>query len=270
MEIKLLKTEKSTAHVEIIANAQEVAVEEGHTLTHMAGETTIKGFRKGKAPLNIVKTSLDPEKLKQKTIIHLLGHAIDQATKDLKLKIIANPRLVKEDTSKEDWTFTLEFPLYPQFELGDYQTKVKVALEKANLAEQAGRPENNDQRLKAAFDTLLDTVKMEVPQALLDEEVNRSLSRLVSQTESLNLTIEDYLKSIKKTPQSLREEYQKTANDSLRLDFLLFAIARDLKLTVGEDEVKSLQGAAQVKETDRPYLESVLLKRKAVDSLLKL
>jgi|CXWL01.1.fsa_nt_gi FKBP-type peptidyl-prolyl cis-trans isomerase (trigger factor) len=270
MEIKLIKTEKSTAYIEILASAKEVTEEETHTLAHMAEETTIKGFRKGKAPLNVVKNSLDPEKLKQRTVTHLLGHAIDQAIKDLKLKVIANPRLVKEDTLKPDWTFTLEFPLYPQFELGDYQPKVKAALKTLPAQIDDKQPGNNDKRLKVTFDTLLDTVKMEIPQALLDEEVNRSLSRLVSQTESLNLTIEDYLKSIKKTPQSLREEYQKTAAESLKLDFLLFAIARDQKLTVSEDEVKSLQGAAQVKETDRPYLESVLLKRKAVDSLLKL
>ncbi len=263
MEIKLLKSEKSTAHVEILASAAEVATEQTHTLEHMAAETTIKGFRQGKAPLNVVKTSLDPEKLKQKTVIHLLGHAIDQAVKDLKLKVIANPRLTKEDTGKDDWTFTLEFPLYPEFELGDYQAKIKAVYAK-------DKPDNDDKKLKAAFDTLLDTVKMEIPQVLIDEEVNRSLSRLVSQTESLNLSVPDYLKSIKKTPDQLREEYQKTANESLRLDFLLFAVARDLKLTVSEDEVKSLQGAAQVKEADRPYLESVLLKRKAVDSLLKL
>src|SRR3990167_9819843 len=263
MEIKLLKSEKSTAFVEVLAPAKEVATEEAHTLEHMAEETTIKGFRQGKAPLNLVKNSLDPEKLKQRTVGHLLGHAIDQAVKNLNLKVIANPRLTKEDTSKEDWVFSLEFPLYPEFTLGEYQARIKAAYTKA-------KPENDDKKLKVAFDTLLDSVKMEIPQALIDEEVNRSLSRLVSQTESLNLSVPDYLKSIKKTPEQIREEYQKTATESLKLDFLVFAVARDLKLTVTEDEVKSLQGAAQTKPEDKPYLESVLLKRKAVDSLLKL
>ena len=263
MEIKLLKSEKSTAFVEVLALAKEVATEEAHTLEHMAEETTIKGFRKGKAPLNVVKNSLDPEKLKQKTVSHLLGHAIDQAVKDLSLKVIANPRLTKEDTSQEDWVFSLEVPLYPEFTLGEYQARIKAAYTKA-------KPENDDKKLKVAFDTLLDSIKMEIPQTLIDEEVNRSLSRLVSQTESLNLSVPDYLKSIKKTPEQIREEYQKTAIESLKLDFLVFAVARDLKLTVGADEIKSFQSAAQVKDADRPYLESVLLKRKAVDSLLKL
>lgn len=270
MEIKLEKTEKSTAIVNVLASAKEVVAEENHTLEHMGQEATIKGFRKGKAPLNVVKNSLDPQKLKERTVIHLLGHAIDQAVKELKLKVIGNPHLIKEDTGKPDWSFTLEFPLYPEFELGDYQAKIKAALEKANLAEQAGRPQNDDKKLKVVFDTLLDSVKMEVPAALVDEEVNRSLGRLISQTETLNLSVADYLKSIKKTPEQLREEYQKTAIESLRLDFLLFAVARDLKLTVTENEVKSFQGAAQTKPGDKPYLESILLKRKAVDSLLKL
>lgn len=263
MQIKLDKIEKSTAFVNITASQAEVGEEENHTLTHMAEEVTIKGFRKGKAPLNLVKNSLDPEKLKERTIIHLLGHAIDQAIKELKIKVIANPRLVKQETKEGDWTFTLEFPLYPEFELGDYQERIKKAVAKA-------KPENEDKKLKVVFDTLLDTVKMEIPAALVEEEVNRSLGRLVSQTEALNLSIADYLKSIKKTPEQLREEYHKTATESLKLDFLLFAVARDQKLTVTDEEVKSLQGAADVKPDSRPYLESVLLKRKAVDSLLKL
>lgn len=263
MEIKLEKQEKSTAVVNIRIPAKEVGTEEQHTLEHLAEETTIKGFRKGKAPLNLVKNSLDPEKLKERTLTHLLGHAIDQAIKELKIKVISSPHLTKEDTNKADWTFTLEFPLYPEFELGDYQTRIKTALTKA-------KPENEDKRLKVVFDILLNSVKMDIPEALITEEVNRSLGRLVSQTEALNLSVADYLKSIKKTPEQLREEYHKAATESLKLDFLLFAVAKEMNLTVSEEEVKSLQGTADVKPESRPYLESVLLKRKAVDSLLKL
>lgn len=263
MEIKLEKQEKSTAVVTIVVPEKEVETEQQHTLAHLAEETTIKGFRKGKAPLNLVKNSLDPQRLKEKTTVHLLGHAIDQAVKDLKLKVIANPHLTKEDTSKPDWIFTLEFPLYPDFELGDYQAKIKAAVIK-------GKPENDDKKLKVVFDTLLNSIKMDVPEALVSEEVNRSLGRLVGQTETLNLSVSDYLKSINRTPEQLREEYHKTATESLKLDFILFAIAKEMKLTVSEDEVKLLQGAADVKPESRPYLESVILKRKAVDSLLKL
>ena len=263
MEIKLDKQEKNTAFVNITVASSEVQTEEQHTLEHLAEETTLKGFRKGKAPLALVKSSLNPEKLKERTIIHLLGHAIDQAVKELKLKVIANPHLTKEDTSKPDWNFILEFPLYPEFELGDYQSKISAALAKS-------KPDNEDKKLKVVFDALLDNVKMDIPQALVMEEVNRSLGRLVNQTEAINLSIADYLKSIKKTPDELREEYQKTATESLKLDFILFALAKEMKLTVSEEEVKSLEGAADVKPENRPYLESVLLKRKAVDSLLKL
>lgn len=269
MEIKLEKQEKSTAVVTIVIPEKEVEIEQQHTLAHLAEETTIKGFRKGKSPLNLVKNSLDPERLKEKTTVHLLGHAIDQAVKDLKLKVIANPHLTKEDTGKSDWTFTLEFPLYPDFELGDYQAKVKEAIAK-------GKPADDDKKLKVIFDALLNSVKMDIPEALISEEVNHSLGRLVSQTETLNLSVADYLKSINRTPEQLREEYQKTATESLRLDFILFAIAREMRLTVSEDEVKSLQEAAGVKPADsagkpenRPHLESIILKRKAVDSLLK-
>lgn len=263
MEIKLVETVKNTATVSASIPQNEVEEEQNHVLAELAKETTIKGFRKGKAPVNLVKDSLDPDKLKQRTVIHLLDHVIIKVIKDLKLKIVGNPQLIKSETEKEAWGFTLAFPLYPEVALGDYQEKVKKAKEKE-------KPDTEDKKIKVVFDVLIDGIQFDVPQALIDEEVNRALSRLVSQTETLNLSVADYLKSIKKTPEQLKEEYQKTAVESLKLDFILIAVTRDQKFEVTDEEIKKFQKTAGVDDNQAPYLKSILLKRKAVDYLLKL
>lgn len=263
MEIKLVKIEKNTAYLTISIDSARVSEEETHTLESLASETTLKGFRKGKAPLNLVKASLDPERIKERTVNHLLGHVLNDAIEEHKLKVIANPRLTKSETDKDTWTFELELPLYPEIKLGDYADSIKKAVAKA-------KPKDDDAKLKVVFDTLLDTIEIDIPDALIEEEVNHSLSRLVSQAQTLNLSITDYLKSLGKNAEQLREEYTKTATESLKLDFVIFAVAQEQKITVSEAEVEELQKTAQTKPEQAQYLKSILMKRKAVDYLLKL
>lgn len=264
MKLNLLKTEKSTAIVDFVVGQKEVVSEINHTLEHLALTTTVKGFRKGKAPLNLVKTQLKEGILETETLEHVISHAISDAIKELRLKVIANPSLLKSDTpANKDWSFTLSFPLYPEIKLNKYQDEIKV-----KVAKEA--PKDEDAKLKLVFDIIVDGSQCEIPQALVDEEVNRSLGRLISQAEALNLSIADYLKSINRTPEKLREEYQKTATTSLKLDFLLFAVAKEQNLKVEASEIDSLQKTSDVKVEQKPYLESILLKRKAVDYLLKL
>ena len=75
------------------------------------------------------------------------------------------------------------------------------------------------------FDTLLKTVKVDLPQILVDEEVNIQLARLLDEVRALGMTIEQYLKAKKLTHQQLRAEYQKTTQEMLRLNLALEAIA---------------------------------------------
>jgi len=264
MKLNLLKTEKSTATVECLIPVSEVTSEIDHTLEHLAVNMTVKGFRKGKAPKAMVKKELKEGILEQETIEHVLNHAISDAIRKFNLKLIGNPSLLKNDTPKDkDWTFTVAIPLYPEIDLKNYQERIKSALEKDS-------PKDEDAKIKIIFDQLVDGSVCEIPQSLIDEEVNRSLGRLIAQSETLNLSIADYLKSINRTPEKLREEYQQTANTSLKLDFLLFAVAKDLKIKVAKEEIDQFQKTSEVKEEQKPYLEAILLKRKAVDSLLKL
>ncbi len=263
MEVKLETTVKNTATIKVVISQAEVDAEQQHVLADLAKDTTVKGFRKGNAPLNLVKDALDPDKLKQRTIIHLLDHVVIKAIKDNKLKIVGNPLLIESETDKPEWKFTLSFPLYPEVKLGEYQAKIIAAVKK-------GKPTKEDEKIKVVFDALLDSIEFDVPRALIDEEVNHALSRLVHQTETLNLSVDAYLKSIKKTPEQLKEDYQKTAVESLKLDFILIGVAKDQKFAVTPEEIKKFEATAGMGEDQQSMLKGILLKRKAVDFLLKL
>ena len=91
----------------------------------------------------------------------------------------------------------------PKVTLGDYKKKLK------------GKTE--DELIKE----LTEVVKLEIPQMLIDEEVNERLSQLLSRIEKLGLQLEGYLKSVGKTVETLREEYQKQSKDAISLELIL-------------------------------------------------
>lgn len=263
MDIKLGELVKSSRTLTITATKEDREHEEGHVIEELKAGITIAGFRKGKAPLRLVREKIGEEKIREHVMSHLLSHGLSDAIKKESLQMVGNPKLTKTDSSGADWVFEVDVPIYPTIKLENYQDKIKKAKSKA-------KPETEEDKLKVVFDTLLELHKFDVPQILVDEEVDRALTRLVQQTQTLNLSVADYLKSLKKTPESLREEYFQTATESLKLDFLLFAVAKDQKISVTDTEIDNLAKTSEANPDQRSYLQAVLLRRRAVDYLLAL
>jgi len=257
----------------------------------------IKGFRKGKAPKNTVEKNIDKSAIYQKVLQSLLPDLLSTAIKTNNLKPISNPQL-KTISMQEghDWQFTLKIVEFPQFKLGKYKDHIRGALraskiwvpgdEKASSTQPKTSPEPKtqnkqtltDKRLKKVFDTLLEKIDVPVAKILIDEEVNRSLSKLLDQVQKLGLTIEQYLQSMGKNTDSLRKDYQKTAKTNLKLEFILHKIGDDLKIPVSEQEIQTMIDAlpdektkqAYQKPAQKNYLKGVVRKRKTIDALMKL
>jgi trigger factor len=72
---------------------------------------------------------------------------------------------------------------------------------------------------------MLESADVQLPQLLVDEEVNARLSQLVDQLTAVGLTVEQYLKTRNLDPVKLRSEYERTARDVLKLNLALDQIA---------------------------------------------
>lgn len=280
---KLVTSHKNTAQIEVTIPASVVADELEHAVSHLAPSVTVKGFRQGKAPLDLVKKELDPQKITEHALNHLLPHAVETAIKNHDIKPVALPTVsINNLDAGKDWIITLWFPLLPEFELGDYRSKIKQAKPADIWTPDQGKPDSKDvsreDETTKLFNALLSAYDFDVPESLVNEEVNQSLTRLLQQTQSLGLSIDDYLKSIGKTSDSLRQEYAKTATDNLKLEFVLAKISEDLNLQASDAEIDQLtaaSGDAELKKRlhnpqERRYLASIITKRKTIDALLKL
>lgn len=278
----ITSNEKSQATLLVVVDKSLVKQEKEKTLSHLAQGVTVKGFRQGKAPLDLIEKKLDPTKVTEHTINHLLPLMLKAAVDEHKLDLISYPKLqLTKLEPDQDWEFTLLAPLRPEIKLGDYKKAIKAGMPSDPSKpkdDSKDKEEKEKQRLQKLLEILLKEIKVEVPAILIDDEVQESLSRLLKQVQTLGLEIDEYLKSVGKTPQSIRDEYAKAASENIALELILAAIGADLKIEVSKPEIEALIAAsgdeATKKSLDTPsqrrHIMAILRQRKTITALLNL
>ena len=243
-------------------------------LKHAVTTTEIKGFRKGKAPTDTVEKTIGKQKLYQQAFNQVLTTAYNQAIKTHQLKPLLTPQIkpIKSEEN-QDWLIQLTTAQMPRVTLTGYQDVVKTALAKDKIwTPDKGQPQkptqdSQDKTLSLLFDSLLSHFKFPISQLLIDQEKHRALSRLLDQVNQLGMTIDQYLLSSGKTNHQLQQEYALTAETNLRLEFILQAIAQDLKIDPTDADIQKLIDKP-LQPQDKPYLKAVLTKRLTIDALL--
>lgn len=219
---------------QLIIPWEKVKSEYQKILSSAGTKAEIDGFRPGKAPLNLVEEKIGKSRIYQDVIDAVVPPAYREEVEKRGLKPIITPRLKPVKLSEnQDWEFEVAVVELPQVNLGDWEANISLALTPLKIVAdvkqvetEADKKAKDAKRLQAAFDTLLKTVKVELPQMLVDEEVNIQLSRLVDQVRAVGMTVEQYLAAKQLTADKLRADYEKTAGDALTLNLALDAVAK--------------------------------------------
>ena len=283
-------TFKLTIPKENVATAYKKALEEAVKITE------IEGFRKGKAPEHRVAERVGKQKLYTQTLQHLLPVVYAKAVNALSLKPITSPRVEPESLEEgQDWHLKVTVAEKPDIRLGDYKKAATAALTSGKIwvpgkdaqPQTQGAPtdtnasqpqQSTDERISKVFEALLSSIEITPPEMLVEDEVNRQLSRMVQQLEKLNLTVDQYLASLGKTSQELRKEYRQQAERTLKLELILNEIAEDMKVSVADQEVDEMIKAVGDEKlrrsldtpTERTAIRASLRKRKVIDNLLRM
>lgn len=248
-------------------------------------DAAIPGFRKGKAPRPIVEEKTDKAKVYEMVLQELVPQTYLAAINEHHLQPIVSPKVellkAKED---EDWEIRATTCEEPEVVLGSYKEEIKKALAAGKIwtpkntetQDEKGNPE--DEKTQKVIQKLLEVVKVTLPEMLVEDGVTHTLSNLINQTNTLGLTIDQYLNSIGKTSESLRNEYRQKVMEELSLQFILNKVAIDEKIEISEKEIDDLvktAGDPKLKEKlntpfERAYLKEILSRRKALETLSKL
>lgn len=273
-----------TIELTITIPKKRVSVAYENVLNQFVKNAIIKGFRKGKAPSKTVEEKIGKSKIYEEVLKTLVTEVYLEAIKEQNVKPIISPQVsaVSLDEGK-DWQIKAVTCELPKVELRNYKEGVKKALASEKIwvpgqDKDKKTAEKESEQLGKIFQTLLQIANVQIPELLIQEEINRMLSRLIDQTGRLGLTVEQYLASVGKTSEKLRQEYRQQAEESLKLELILSAIAEEEKVEVKDEEVKKMIDSApdekSKKEMETPiqraYIRQLLRKRKVIDNLTKL
>lgn len=122
MKTKLKNISDVKVELTISLGAEELKAAEQVALTKLAKEVKIEGFRKGKAPLEMVAAQIDPILLNQETLENALSKSVAEAFLKEKVQAINRPEVdVKKFIPGTELEFTATTEIMPKVELGDYK-----------------------------------------------------------------------------------------------------------------------------------------------------
>ena len=127
MKTRLKNISDVKVELTISLGTEELKAAEQVALTKLAKEVKIEGFRKGKAPLELVAAQVDQTILGQETLENALSKAVAEAFLKEDIKAIDRPEVdVKKFIPGTELEFTATTEIMPKVELGDYKNlKVK-------------------------------------------------------------------------------------------------------------------------------------------------
>ncbi|MFA5895096.1 MAG: trigger factor [Candidatus Shapirobacteria bacterium] len=191
-----------------------------------------KGFRKGKAPLNIVKENIHEHRIIEEILTTLITKLYSDVVTENKLHPIVQPQIKVVNPPLEldkEWKVEMVGCELPVIELAkDYQDDIKKVNSTAT--------DEND-RLNQTIASLIKNAKVEVPEMLIKNDVENKMSQLVDQTQQAGLTVNSYLKSKNTTLEKYQEELTIQITQEWITNLCIDHIAKTNNITVSDKEV---------------------------------
>lgn len=273
MTSQLQKSQDGTITLIITLPLAEIKKAWEEEVNRAVENAELPGFRKGKAPRQLVEEKLDKFHLQEDVLRKLLPDAYAKAVEEHKLRPVMSPKVhVEKLEDDKDWEFSATTCETPTVDLNGYKDAVKKVTAKSKIVV-PGKPEQN-LNMDELIDSLIKSVKVTVPQVLLESEVDRLLSQLLDEVKSLGLSLDQYLSSTHKTIDQLKKEYEQRATNDIAFEFTLQKIAEEEKITVEPKEIdEALAKAKDEKERQNlqanVYLLATILRQQKTLDFLK-
>ena len=157
--------------------------------------------------------------------------------KDTKAEPHPDPLLAKERVPKAGEVNLPEFndefvkALGPFANIDDFKTRLKenIKLEKENQHKEKTR-------LKI-IEKIIDGSELDLPEILVEVELDKILYRMESDITQMGLKFEDYLKHLNKKVEDLRKEFRTDAEKKAKLALILNEIAKAEKIVAEEEKI---------------------------------
>lgn len=264
--IKITNNQDNSFVISFNVSVDEIKKEYNHTLSHVAADFETKGFRKGKAPLDVVKNSISAEKMLDEVVNHVLSEKYDEIIKDNKLKPATQPAVKilnpPFDLDKE-WQIEITGAQIPKITI---DKKAYIEVKKINTDSKLEKEKKTDNIIKI----ILENSETKIASIILDNEVEHKLTNLIDQIQKAKLTFESYLKNKNQTIDQLKQEFRHQAQEEWTLNLAFSQISNEQKLNPSAQEIKEIIDQNPSLNQNSNLVVYLLTQQKVIKYLLEL
>jgi len=226
-----------------------------------------KGFRKGKAPLDVVEQNINHEKLFEEVASHLISHAYGEKIKEYNLKPIIQPQVKfinKDIDFDHDWQLEITSCELPEIKLNEkYLAEIKKLNTDKTITEE-------NQKIEKIIDVLVKNGQVELPEILIESDIQNQLSQLIDQSRQAGISVADYLKNKGLTLEKYKENLKAQIIKEWTLNLAISQIAKEKKIEVSEKEVADVTNSNPSLGQNINFIYYILTQQKVLDFLKKL
>ncbi len=286
MKISVQKLAKSQIELRI-----EVPIEEFNgfiekAILSLGKDLEIEGFRKGKAPKEMIEKSISQERILTTAADYAVQENYTKAISEKNIEAIAAPEIeILKMAKNNPFEFKAKVWVMSEIELPDYQKiisgikrkKVEVTKEEIEKMRQEKEKWEKERLRQEILEKIAEKCKLEIPEILIEQEKKRMLENVKRGVlQTLQISFEEYLKKINKTEKQLLDSFGPEVEKRIKSSLVLKQIGEKEKILVSdqeiEEELKKSPGFGFQKDIDSERLKSYtkeILKHEKAFSLLE-
>ena len=256
MNIKEIKSKKLYKEYSLEIPFEDIDKEINEKINNLIPTVSIPGFRKGKAPLSIVKKKYEDSVLNE-VIQNVVSSKTNDLIKEKKLNLFRQPKIdLKQFEKNKPTQIEIKIDLQPEIKLQDFK-EIKLNKYEINLSKK-----NLDDQYKKFIDSQKSFKKIENNRKILKDD------RVLINFKTTNETIPEYLRSQTNMPidTGLEQELLPGINkqlisklkegDKKNITFDLSKLLQNEKLNKIDYEIEVVSIEEKVKfEINKEYLE---------------
>lgn len=246
VSIKKLPQSQVELNIEVPAEEFEKIIEK--VTLYLGKDLEVEGFRKGKAPREIIEEKIGQEKILEAAAQEAIRENYSRAILENKIEAFLPPKIEILKLAKgNSFEFKAKTWTLPEIKLPDYKEivsqlerrEVKITPEEIERMRQEKEKQEKERLRHTILEKIAEKTEAEIPEVLVEQEERKMLENLkqgVSQI--LQISFEDYLAKLKKTEKEILGSFEKEAKKRVKKSLLLREIGKKENVQVTEEEVE--------------------------------
>ena len=286
MKFSIQKLPKSELEIKVEISAKNFDNYLERTTFLLAENLEIEGFRKGKAPKEIIERTIGLEKILNETAQMAIKESYPKIILENQIEPLGQPEIeILKLAPGNPFEFKVKISVLPQLKLPDYKLLVSrmkkkevfLSPEEIELFRREKEQIEREKLRQEILEKIAKESEMEIPEILIEEEKKRMLEEIKRQAPFVfQINFEDYLKKIGKNEKELFDSFLPDAEKRVKNLLILREIGKREIVEISKEEIeeelnKILRNYPETEKFDRErlkeYTEGVIKNEKTFQRL---